>query len=104
MRRLLPILMMLVVCLTAGGSPNPYGISDECYKLFLKADSLIDGCSFEDTDNGWIAIGKNGNSIFIPATGVANHNGKIAQQSKSGGFYWSSKKINDFYSTPGGGE
>lgn len=56
---------------------------------------LIDGCSFEDTDNGWIAIGKNGNSIFIPATGIANHNGKIAQQSKSCGFYWSSKKIND---------
>lgn len=73
MRRLLPILMMLVVCLTAGGSPNPYGLSDECYKLFLKADSLIDGCSFEDTDNGWIAIGKNGNSIFIPHQATVSH-------------------------------
>lgn len=50
MRRLLPILMMLVVCLTAGGSPNPYGLSDECYKLFLKADSLIGKEGFESAN------------------------------------------------------
>lgn len=50
MRRLLPILMMLVVCLTAGGSPNPYGLSDECYKLFLKADSLIVKEGFESAN------------------------------------------------------
>lgn len=55
---------------------------------------LIDSCSWEDVDNGWLAIGKNGNSIFIPATGIANIDGKINHPSRDYGFYWSSKKIN----------
>ena len=54
---------------------------------------LIDSCSWEDADNGWLAIGKNGNSIFIPVTGASSFNGKMVYSCYGDGFYWSSRKI-----------
>ena len=41
MKRLLSILLMLMAFLAARGQNNPYDLTDECYKLFLKADSMI---------------------------------------------------------------
>lgn len=80
---------------------NDYYKWDEAMQIFgvnipsvWQWKELIDSCSWEDTDNGWLAIGKNGNSIFIPVTGIANNSGKISHPTIDCGFYWSSKRIN----------
>ncbi len=41
---------MLVLSFAAVGQNNPYDLSDECYPLFLKADSLVGKEGFESAN------------------------------------------------------
>jgi signal transduction histidine kinase len=41
MRRIILILGVLVLAVTASAQNNPYDIDDHCYELFLKAESLV---------------------------------------------------------------
>lgn len=50
MKRLLSILLMLLASLAAQGQNNPYDLTDECYKLFLKADSMVGKEGFESAN------------------------------------------------------
>ena len=45
--------------------------------------------TWNDTKKGYTIIGKNGNSIFLPADGALNCDGKQEYQNESG-YYWSS--------------
>ena len=50
MKRLLSILLLLLAFLAAQGQNNPYDLTDECYKLFLKADSMVGKEGFESAN------------------------------------------------------
>ena len=50
MRRLLFIVAFFVLSLAAAGQNNPYDLTDECYTLFLKADSMVGKEGFEEAN------------------------------------------------------
>lgn len=50
MKRLLSILLALIVPFAAQSQNNPYDLSDECYPLFLKADSMVGKEGFDSAN------------------------------------------------------
>ncbi|MBR4837322.1 MAG: hypothetical protein IK004_02655 [Bacteroidales bacterium] len=58
---------------------------------------LIDECTWDWEDNGYIISGPNGNSIFLKAEGKLDYEGHLTSPDVMG-FYWSSTAKNDNYS------
>lgn len=55
-------------------------------------DELIKECSWEWNDYGFTVVGKNGNSIFLPASGWICSS--IIEHKNRYGYYWTGDKIN----------
>lgn len=58
-------------------------------------DELIRECSWEWKDNGFSVVGKNGNSIFLPASGWSCSS--VVEYKNKYGYYWTGEKVNSTF-------